>query len=204
MALKDAALLGARLVVGGYLTAHGAQKMFGAFDGPGLEAAGGGFHSMGLTPGREMAMLAAGSELGGGVLTMAGVADPIGPIALAGTMVVASVVHGPGGPFSAKGGYELTLTNLAAAAALAAAGPGRYRLSPPAPRVVTIAAGVIGTALTGWSVKKLTAARRSPAPAVDTPTEQTEQTLEDIVEETLVDGAVAEETTADVVSLPTS
>jgi putative oxidoreductase len=189
MALKDVGLLGARVVLGGYLAAHGAQKLFGAFEGPGLEAAAGGFHSMGLTPGREMALLAAGSELTGGILTAAGVADPVGPVALAGAMSVASVVHGPAGPFSAKGGYELTLTNLAAAVALAAAGPGRYRLSPPAPKVVARGAVLVGGALTGWSIWKLTTARR----AADTATAP-----DDAVEEAL-DEALAEDVPDEVV-----
>ena len=33
--LADTALLGLRGVVGGYVAAHGAQKLFGSFDGPG-------------------------------------------------------------------------------------------------------------------------------------------------------------------------
>jgi putative oxidoreductase len=36
--MRDTALLGLRLTVGGYLAAHGAQKLFGAFGGRGLEA----------------------------------------------------------------------------------------------------------------------------------------------------------------------
>ena len=38
--MRNAALLGTRLVVGSYLVVHGAQKLFGAFGGPGLEKAG--------------------------------------------------------------------------------------------------------------------------------------------------------------------
>src|SRR4051812_38009653 len=90
--------VGARAVLGGYLAVHGAQKLFGVLGGHGLEATAAGFESMGLTPGREMALLAGGSELLGGVLTATGVADPLGPITIAGAMVVASAVHRPGGP----------------------------------------------------------------------------------------------------------
>lgn len=57
--MRDIALLGARLVVGGYLAVHGAQKLFGAFGGAGLDRAGAGFERMGLTPGKPMAALAA-------------------------------------------------------------------------------------------------------------------------------------------------
>ena len=35
--IRDLALLGARLVVGGGMAAHGAQKALGWFDGPGPE-----------------------------------------------------------------------------------------------------------------------------------------------------------------------
>ena len=38
--MRNVALLGTRLVVGSYLAVHGAQKLFGAFGGPGLEKAG--------------------------------------------------------------------------------------------------------------------------------------------------------------------
>jgi putative oxidoreductase len=66
--MRDVALLGTRLVVGSYLAVHGAQKLFGAFGGPGLEKAGAGFHRIGLRPGKHMAAAAGITELGGGVL----------------------------------------------------------------------------------------------------------------------------------------
>jgi putative oxidoreductase len=147
---RDAALLGTRLVLGGYLAAHGAQKLFGWFDGPGLDAAGAGFDHIGLHPGRPMAAVAGLSEFGGGLLTMAGLADPLGPVALAGTMAVASTVHRESGPLSAKGGFELPLTNLGTALALAVSGPGRYsvdgitgrRLTRGSTRLLLLAAAV--------------------------------------------------------------
>ena len=74
---------------------------------------------MGLKPPREMAALAGGSEIVGGILTATGTADPLGPLMIAGAMTVATAVHRKGGPFAAKGGYEAALTNLAFAGALA-------------------------------------------------------------------------------------
>lgn len=38
--IADVALLGLRGIVGGYVAAHVAQKMFGALNGPGLDRAG--------------------------------------------------------------------------------------------------------------------------------------------------------------------
>ncbi|CAN5665945.1 hypothetical protein BH10ACT1_BH10ACT1_17380 [soil metagenome] len=162
---RDLGLLGARVILGGYLTAHGAQKLFGVLEGPGLDAAGAGFASMGLTPGKPMAALAAGSEFFGGIATVAGIADPIGPLAMVGTMAVATAVHAPQGPFSSKGGYELTLANLALGTALVAAGPGRFRLTPGlAPKLAQTAA-VIGGGLTALSIAKLLKARKAQAAA---------------------------------------
>jgi len=121
---RDLALLTGRLVLGGYLAAHGAQKLFGSFDGYGIEATSAGFDRLGLQPGGFFARVAGVSELGGGVLVALGAAQPVGPAVLAGTMAVASSTHLDNGPFSTKSGYELPLTNLATALALGVAGPG--------------------------------------------------------------------------------
>jgi putative oxidoreductase len=159
--VRDALLLGARAVVGGYLAVHGAQKLFGAFDGPGLDKAGAGFERLGLTPGKQMAALAGAAELGGGLLTVTGLADPAGPMALIGSMGIAAFSHRANGPMASKGGYELPLTDLAAAAALAAAGPGRFRLSPSLPRALTVVAAGVGAVLAGASVAKMVTAERA-------------------------------------------
>ena len=152
---RNAALLGSRLVLGSYLAVHGAQKLFGAFEGPGLEAAGGFFEKIGLTPGREMAILASASELGGGILTTTGIAWPLGPLAIMGTMTVASVTHRENGPLAMKNGFEHPLTNAATAAALAAAGPGFMALGPAAPKWAVRLAAVGGAGLAAFSISKL-------------------------------------------------
>jgi len=159
--MRSALLLGARVVVGGYLAVHGAQKLFGAFGGPGLDKAAAGFERIGLAPGRQMAALAGATELGGGLLTAAGIADPAGPLAIIGAMTVASAAHRANGPLAAKGGFELPLTNLAAAAALAAAGPGRFKIGPPLPRPLTTAAAAIGGLMAAGSLAKMASAARA-------------------------------------------
>jgi putative oxidoreductase len=164
--MRDLMLLGTRLVLGSYLAVHGAQKLFGTFGGPGLDRAGAGFEQIGLTPGKPMAALAGATELGGGLLTVAGVAHPAGPLAIMGAMTVASVTHRASGPLAANRGFELPLTNLAAAAALAASGPGRFRLSPPLGRRLTTAVVAGGALLAAGSLTKmLTAASPDPASA---------------------------------------
>ena len=151
--VRDLALLAGRTVLGGYLAAHGAQKLFGSFDGPGLDPVAGAFDQIGLRPGRTMATAAGLSELGGGLLTVAGLADPLGPVAIAGTMAVASTTHRANGPFATNQGYELALTNLGAALSLAAGGPGRYSLDglmgthlPPRLRRLVIFGAVVAAA----------------------------------------------------------
>ena len=58
--------LALRIPVGIIFAAHGAQKLFGAFGGYGLEGTGQFFESIGLTPGYLMALLAGGAEFLGG------------------------------------------------------------------------------------------------------------------------------------------
>lgn len=160
---RDIALLTGRVVLGGYLAAHGAQKLFGSFDGPGIEAAAAGFDHIGLKPGSIFARIAAISELGGGALTAAGAATPLGPVTLTATMVVAAATHRANGPFAAKGGYELALTNAAATAAFAVAGPGRLSvdglLGRRLPRTLTrlvIAGAVVASGASLAKVLKAT------------------------------------------------
>jgi putative oxidoreductase len=161
--MKDVAILATRLVLGGYLAAHGAQKLFGAFGGAGLDRTGAGFERLGLTPGTPMAALAGGAELAGGALVAAGAAHPLGPIAIGGAMTVATFVHAPNGPWSQKGGYELPATNLAFAVLLAAVGTGRYAVRGRLPARLTALAVTGAAALTGVSVAKVVGKRRRAA-----------------------------------------
>jgi putative oxidoreductase len=163
--MRDVMLLGTRLVLGSYMAVHGAQKLFGAFNGPGLDQAGAGFERIGLTPGKPMAALAGATELGGGLLTVAGAADPAGPLAIIGAMTVASATHRASGPLAANRGFELPLTNLATAAALAASGPGRFRLSPPLGRRLTALLVAGGSLLAAGSLTKMLTAARDQAGA---------------------------------------
>ncbi|MHB1555289.1 MAG: DoxX family protein [Acidimicrobiales bacterium] len=145
--MRRLGLLVSRWVLGGYLAVHGAQKLFGAFGGHGLEATAAGFGSIGLRPAKVMATLAGVSEMGGGVLTATGIADPLGPVAVAGTMAVAAAVHRRHGPLAQKGGFELPLTNLALALALMSS-PGRPGVGLLLPRSLArlAVAGGIGAA----------------------------------------------------------
>lgn len=127
--MKNFALLFLRLVVGTLLAGHGAQKLFGWFQGPGLKGTHGFMETLGMKPGRVWGTVAALGEFVGGSLTALGFLNPIGPMNVAAAMTVAiRRVHWKTPIWVSTGGAELALTNLAAVSVVAAGGPGRYSL----------------------------------------------------------------------------
>jgi putative oxidoreductase len=123
------ALLIIRVVVGLTIAAHGAQKVFGWWGGSGIPGWAGALTKMRIRPALPWAVASAGAELLGGVGLALGLLSPLPSFAIAGSMLVAiTLVHLPHGFWSTKGGYEFNLTILAAVAAVALAGPGRYSL----------------------------------------------------------------------------
>ena len=98
--MTDLARLLVRLVVGGLVAGHGAQKLFGWFGGPGPEGTAGMMEQLEL-----------------------------GPLGIIGSMTMATTkVHWGKPIWVTSGGAELPITNIAAAAALALVGPGRYSI----------------------------------------------------------------------------
>lgn len=153
---KDVGLLALRLTTGGLLAGHGAQKLFGAFGGHGLQGTSGFMKSLGLEPAERWAALAGLSEFGGGALMALGLLNPLGPIAVASAMTMASATAHRGKPiWGTAGGAELPVTNIAVAATVALAGPGEYSLDHllglrlPAPLVGLALAGAIGGVAVG-------------------------------------------------------
>jgi len=150
-------LLILRVVVGALFVGHGTQKLFGWFGGHGLEGTGGFFGQLGYRPGRAMAGMAGVAEAGGGLLLMLGLLTPLGAAAIIGMMLNATLsVHLPKGVWNSNGGFELPLTNAAAAACLAFTGPGRYSIDDAAGwQLWGVAWGLIGVAVglaTGMAV----------------------------------------------------
>jgi putative oxidoreductase len=129
-----------RATLGGLLAGHGAQKLFGWFNGPGLEGTAGSMEMLGLKPGRLWAYLAGLSEFGGGVLTALGLLNPVGPLGVIGSMTMATrTAHKDKPIWVTEGGAELPVTNIAAATALILSGPDRYSLDR-----------LLGMRLPGW------------------------------------------------------
>ena len=118
--------LALRLAIGVIFVAHGAQKLFGAFGGYGLEGTGQFMASLGLAPGYLMALLAGSAEFFGGLALLFGVLVRPAAAALAFAMVVAILsVHIGHGLFMANNGYEFGLALLAASVSLLISGAGR-------------------------------------------------------------------------------
>ena len=121
--------LALRIPIGIIFVAHGAQKLFGAFGGYGLDGTGQFMASMGLTPGYLMALLAGSAEFFGGLALLFGVLVRPAAAALAFAMLVAIFsVHIDKGLFVDKNGYEYALALLAASVALLISGAGRLSL----------------------------------------------------------------------------
>ncbi|WP_345181574.1 DoxX family protein, partial [Streptomyces lavendulae] len=115
-----------RTGTGAVLIAHGAQKLFGWFDGAGLEGTAAAMERMGFRPGRQSAIAAGLGEAGGGALLVLGLATPAAGAAAAGAMAGAVAVHAPAGFFNQGGGFEYPAFLGFTAAAVGLAGPGRY------------------------------------------------------------------------------
>ena len=121
--------LALRIPVGIIFIAHGAQKLFGAFGGYGLEGTGQWMASIGLEPGYTLAFLAGSAEFFGGIALLVGLLTRPAAVVLAITMLVAIIsVHISNGLFMANNGYEYALALLAASVSLMFSGAGKLSI----------------------------------------------------------------------------
>jgi putative oxidoreductase len=165
-------LLLIHVVVGVLLAAHGAQKLFGAFGGYGLEGTGGYLEGFGLRPGKPFAAAAGTTELVGGVLLAAGLATPLAAALIASTMFVAALTdHRGKGLWIFNGGAEYVLTIAAVALGLAFNGAGAWSVDAAIGWGVAglwWGLGAFGVAVAGAAMV-LGLATRSPAPVTPEP-----------------------------------
>jgi putative oxidoreductase len=128
-ALAAFGLLVIRLVVGLTFAAHGTQKLFGWFGGHGLQGTGGFFESIGIKPGKTMALIAGISEVAGGLLFAAGFLTPLAALLIIATMLVAIVkVHGANGYWVTQNGTEYNVMLIVVALGVALVGAGTYSI----------------------------------------------------------------------------
>ena len=149
----------ARATIGGLFIGHGTQKLFGWFEGPGIEGTTGMMDKLEMHPPRENALAVGIAETAGGALLAVGALMPLAGALLTGTMATAvRKVHLDKGLWNTAGGYEFNLTVVAAATALIDAGPGRPSVDE-----------ALGLKLkgTGWALAALAAGIGGSAAAIE-------------------------------------
>ncbi|HYW26635.1 MAG TPA: DoxX family protein [Terriglobales bacterium] len=159
--MVTAGLLILRLVLGLTVAAHGAQKLFGWFDGPGLTGFAATLEELGVRPGRIWAVVSAAVEFGGGILVAVGLLTPVAALFIVGDLLIAILtIHLTRGFWNHDGGYEFPLALIGGLVALSLVGPGSLsldrviRLSLPEPAtwlaiVIVVLLGVVAAAASG-------------------------------------------------------
>ena len=118
-----------RVAAGAFLVPHGAQKLFGAFGGYGLEATGQYFQTqLGFANGSLAALSAGSVEFFGGLLLALGLFTRLSAGALAVFLAVAASMHLGGSFFWTEGGWEYPVLWTIIALMFVVRGGGQYSL----------------------------------------------------------------------------
>ena len=127
MTLADLSLLALRLAIGLTFAAHGAQKAFGWWNGPGYANWQKAMASMRFQPAPLWAFVSVAAELGGGLLLAAGLLTPLAAaVLLAQSAVIILKVHLPNGFWNGQKGYEFPLALAAGLVAIPGVGAGSF------------------------------------------------------------------------------
>jgi putative oxidoreductase len=125
----DCALIAARTVLAWVFIYHGARRLFGWFDGPGLHQSADYFaHTVGLSPGVVFAALGGTIEFFGGIALAFGLLSRLAGAAIFGDMIIAIITVTWANGINATGvksGYELNLALGVLALMVAVFGAGR-------------------------------------------------------------------------------
>jgi putative oxidoreductase len=128
----DVGLLLLRLGVGGVFVAHGLQKVFGLWGGPGINGFAQALESFGFTQSITLAWVTGIGELLGGAFVIIGAVTPLAAAGLLGIMINVVLLKLGNGFFIAgpagAGAFEFEVVLGLAAGALVLTGPGRIAL----------------------------------------------------------------------------
>jgi putative oxidoreductase len=118
--------LALRIAVGAIFIGHGAQKLFGAFGGYGIEGTGQFFEQLGISPGPLWATIVGLTEFFGGIAILIGFLTRYAAVPLIINMLVAILwVHLPYGFFLPQG-YEYAFVLLGAGITFFVGGAGEF------------------------------------------------------------------------------
>ena len=151
MDASDLGLLLLRLVVGLTFAAHGAQKAFGWWHGPGWAGWQNAIGRMGFRPIGLFATLSVAAELLGGVFLALGMVTPLAAaILVAQSVVIIIKVHAPSGFWNKSSGIEFPLALGTAALVIGLTGPGTMSFdaveglaTSDTVRIVLVVAGIV-------------------------------------------------------------
>jgi putative oxidoreductase len=172
MTTVDAGLLVLRIGVGIVFAVHGAQKVFGWWNGPGVAGWHAAMERMGFRPPLFFAWLSALGELVGGALLALGLLSPLAAtILIAQSVVIIGAAHWQHGFFNKDSGYEFPFVLAAGATAVLLTGPGGWSidaalglgLAPEASIALLFVGLLVGLGLL-W-VRPMIASRRNASTA---------------------------------------
>lgn len=125
----DIGLMFIRLVVGAVFLYHGSQKLFGMFDGPGLDGFAQYLGQLRIPMANIAALVSGAVEFVGGLLVLLGLFVRIATIPMVINMLVAVLVVHRGAFAVSKGGMEYALTMALVLLGLFFTGPGAVSVS---------------------------------------------------------------------------
>jgi len=169
---SDLGLLVLRLAVGLTFAAHGAQKAFGWWNGPGWLGWQSAIGRMGFRPVELFAVLSVGAELLGGLMLAFGLATPLAAAVLvAQSTVIILRAHAPKGFWNRDGGFEYPLVLGLGALGIGLTGPGPLSLdaitstsTTDSVRIVLMIAGLLAGLLAA-ALPSATASSDNTGPA---------------------------------------
>lgn len=126
--MGDIGLLLIRAVCGLSLVGFGVQTLFGRLGGDGIEGTAAFYRSIGLKPGRPLALLAGLGELAGGLFFALGLLTPLAGLTLSVIMFVAIVSFNAKKGYWSSEAYQYSAAIIAVGLGVGLIGPGRYSL----------------------------------------------------------------------------
>lgn len=168
MDATDLGLLVLRLAVGVVFAAHGAQKAFGWWDGPGWNGWNAVMERIGFRPTQPWAAISIAAELGGGLLLILGLLTPLAATLVVGQLVVIIIKsHWKNGFWNRANGYEFPLALLGGAIAIGLVGPGSVSLDGLGGLAANdgLRMGLLLVGAIGGLLSVAASLRTSPAPA---------------------------------------